>query len=123
MSARRDSADEPEAGSSGGRALLVGAVVFAAAATGLLVLSDQEKWLRLGIVAALWAALVGAFLAAKYRRQLADQRDAAADRQQIYELELEREVAARREYELEVDAEAKRQAEEESRDDIDGAAR
>jgi len=118
MNARRDSADEPEAGSSGGRALLVGAVLFAAAATGLLVLSDQEKWLRLGIVAALWAALVGAFLAAKYRRQLADQRDVAADRQQIYELELEREVAARREYELEVAAESKRQAEEESRDDI-----
>ena len=29
--------------------------------------------MRLGIVAALWAALVGAFLAARYRRQVADQ--------------------------------------------------
>ena len=88
------------------------------AATGLLVLSDQEKWLRLGIVAALWAALTGAFLAARYRRQVTDQREAVAERQQIYELELEREIAARREHELTVEAEAKRKAEESSRDDI-----
>jgi hypothetical protein len=118
MTARRDSTDGPEAGSLGGRALLVGAVVFAAAATALLVLTDQEKWLRLGIVAALWAALTGAFLAARYRRQLSDQRDTAAERQEIYELELEREVAARREHELTVEAEARRKAEEASRDDI-----
>jgi hypothetical protein len=118
MNARRDSSDGPEFGPLGGRALLIGAVVFAAAATGLLILTDQEKWLRLGIVAALWAALTGALLATWYRRQLADQRDAAADRQAIYELELEREIAARREYELEVAAQAKRQAEETSRDDI-----
>ncbi|MFI7675188.1 DUF6779 domain-containing protein [Actinophytocola sp. NPDC049390] len=118
MNARRDSSDEPEAGSSGGRVLLAGAVLFALAATGLLVLTDEERWLRLGIVAALWAALGGAFLAAKYRRQVTDQREAATERQRIYELELEREVAARREYELEVAAEAKRQAEEDSRDDI-----
>jgi len=118
MNARRDSSDEPEAGSSGGRVLLVGAVLFAAAATGLLVLTDEQRWLRLGIVAALWAALVGAFLAAKYRRQVTDQRQAAADRQELYELELEREIAARREYELELASEVKRQAEEESRDDI-----
>ena len=118
MNARRDSADEPERGSFGGRVLLAGAVLFALAATGLLVLTDEERWLRLGIVAALWAALGGAFLAAKYRRQVTDQREAAVERQKIYELELEREVAARREYELEVAAEAKRQAEEDARDDI-----
>ncbi|MGB3443019.1 MAG: DUF6779 domain-containing protein [Actinophytocola sp.] len=118
MTARRDSSHEPEAGSFGGRVLLAGAVLFAVVATGLLVLTDEQKWLRLGIVAALWAALGGAFVAARYRRQVADHRDAAAERQKIYELELEREVAARREYELEVAAEAKRQAEEDSRDDI-----
>jgi hypothetical protein len=118
MNARRDSSDGPVAGSFGGRVLLVGAVVFAAAATALLVLTDEQKWLRLGIVAALWAALTGAFLAARYRRQVTDQRDVAAERQEIYELELEREIAARREFELEVEAKAKRQAEETSREDI-----
>jgi hypothetical protein len=118
MTARRASSNGPEAGSFGGRVLLIGAVIFAATATGLLVLTEEQKWLRLGIVAALWAALTGAFLAARYRRQLTDQREAAAERQEIYELELEREIAARREYELEVAAEAKRQAEQTSRDDI-----
>lgn len=118
MNARRDASDGPEAGSMVGRALLVGAVVFAAAATGLLVLTDEQKWLRLGIVAALWAALTGAFLAVWYRRQVTDQREAIAERQQIYELELEREVAARREHELEVEAAARRKAEESSRDDL-----
>lgn len=118
MNARRDSSDGPGAGLFGGRVLLIGAVVFAAAATGLLVLTDQEKWLRLGIVAALWAALTGGFLAARYRRQLADQRETVAERQQIYELELEREIAARREHELTVEAEAKRKVEESSRDDL-----
>ncbi|HEX6358974.1 DUF6779 domain-containing protein [Actinophytocola sp.] len=118
MNARRDPSDGPEAASLGGRVLLVGAVVFAAAATGLLVLTDEQKWLRLGIVAALWAALSGAFLAARYRRQVTDQRDVVAERQEIYELELEREIAARREYELEVEAKAKRQAEESSREDL-----
>jgi uncharacterized protein DUF6779 len=118
MNARRDSPDGPEAASIAGRALLVGAVAFAAAATALLVLTDQEKWLRLGIVAALWAALTGGFLAARYRRQVTDQREALAERQRIYELELEREIAARREHELTVEAEAKRKAEETSRDDI-----
>jgi hypothetical protein len=118
MSARQDSPRGLAAGSFSGRVLLVGAVAFAAAATGLLVLTDQEKWLRLGIVAALWAALTGAFLAARYRRQVTDQREAAAERQRIYELELEREIAARREHELTVEAEAKRRAEESSREDI-----
>lgn len=118
MNAGRDSSDEPEAGLFGGRALLIGAVALAAAATGLLILTDQQKWLRLGIVAALWAALTGAYIAARYRRQLTDQREAAEERQELYELELEREVAARREHELTVEAEARRKADEQSRDDI-----
>jgi hypothetical protein len=70
-------------------------------------------------VAALWAALVGAFLAARLRRQVADSEDESSSMQAIYELELEREIAARREYELELEAEAKRKAEEQSRQDID----
>ncbi|HEY0449126.1 DUF6779 domain-containing protein [Actinophytocola sp.] len=88
------------------------------AATGVLVLSDDLKWMRLGIVAGLWAALVGAFVAARYRRQVAEREEDAVERQERYELELEREIAARREYELEVAAEAKREAEEEARDDM-----
>ncbi len=118
MTPRRDALDAPEHGSIGGRALLVAAVVLAVGATGVLVLSDDLKLMRLGIVAGLWAALVGAFIAARYRRQVAEREDEAADRQERYEFELEREVAARREHELEVEADARRLAEEESREDI-----
>src|ERR1700741_1467329 len=118
MTARRDSFDEPGHGSFGGRLLLLAAVVLAVGATAVLVLSDDQKYLRLGIIAGLWAALAGAFVAARYRRQVAEREDDAAERQERYELELEREIAARREHELVVEAEARRKAEEAARDDI-----
>lgn len=94
-------------------------MALALAAAALLVLSDDARGLRLAVVSALWAALVGAFLAARYRRQVADREDEVADLQSVYELELEREVAARREYELEIEAESRKRIQEESRDDLD----
>ncbi|MEV4645254.1 DUF6779 domain-containing protein [Saccharopolyspora sp. NPDC049357] len=99
-----------------GRSTLLwgGALVLAAAATSLLVLSDDARMLRLGLIAALWAALLGAFAVARLRHRVLESEQAAADRQRIYELELEREIAARREYELEAQAEARRRASEES---------
>jgi uncharacterized protein DUF6779 len=94
-------------------------MALALVAAALLVLSDNARWLRLAVVSALWAALVGAFLAARFRRQVADREDEVADLQSVYELELEREVAARREYELEIEAESRKRIQEESRDDLD----
>lgn len=94
-------------------------MALALVAAAVLVLSDNARWLRLAVVSALWAALVGAFLAARYRRQVADREDEVADLQSVYELELEREVAARREYELEIEAEARKRVQDESRDDLD----
>ena len=110
-------AEGPESTQTG-RVLLGAALLLAVGATAMLILADDVKWLRLGIVAALWAALVGAFVAAKFRRQVADREDEIADRQAIYELELEREVAARREFELEVEAESRRKSERASQDDM-----
>ncbi|TCO57994.1 DUF6779 domain-containing protein [Actinocrispum wychmicini] len=101
------------------RLLLGGALVLGFGATIVLVMSDDARFLKLGIVAALWAALLGVFLAARFRRQVSDGADNAADMQAVYELELEREIAARREYELELEAEAKRKADDESRQDIE----
>jgi hypothetical protein len=99
--------------------LLVAALTLALAAAAVLVASDSARMLRLAVVAALWAALVGAFLAAKYRKQVAERDDEVADLQSVYELELEREVAARREYELEIESETRKRIEEESRADIE----
>ncbi len=93
-------------------------ISLAVVATTLLVLSEDARWLRLGILAALWAALLGAFLATKYRRQAETAQESVRDAQSVYELELEREIAARREYELEAEAEIRRKVEAESRDEL-----
>lgn len=101
------------------RSWLIAGLIFAVVATALLVLSDDARWLRLGIVAALWAALLGGFLASHYRRQADRVSDSMEDAQAMYELELEREIAARREYELEIEADARSQAQDTARQEID----
>jgi hypothetical protein len=109
---------EPATRSSSGRLLLGGGLVLAVGAAGVLVLSDDQRLLRLGVLAALWAALVGAFVAAKYRGKATERDDKVADLQAMYELELEREIAARREYEARLESEIRSQVEEQSRDDV-----
>jgi hypothetical protein len=98
--------------------MLVMALGLALVSTGVLVLTDSAKWLRLAVLAALWSALLGVFLAAKYRRQATDRDSEVADLQSVYELELEREIAARREHELQVEADARRRVEDERQSDL-----
>jgi hypothetical protein len=102
-----------------GRPWFIVGFALAVVATLALVLSNDLRWLRLGIVAALWAALIGAFLAVKYRKNAVHSEDAVAEAQAVYELELEREIAARREFELEIEAETRERAEADSRDELD----
>ncbi|WP_037354782.1 DUF6779 domain-containing protein [Amycolatopsis orientalis] len=102
-----------------GRPWLVVGLLLAVGATLALVLSDDLRYLRLGIVAALWAALIGAFLAVRARKNAAHSEDAVAEAQAVYELELEREIAARREYELELETEAREAAQAQSREELD----
>lgn len=102
-----------------GRPWLLAGLCFALTATAVLVFSDDARWLRLGIVAALWAALLGAFLATSYRRQADQTQESMDEAQTIYELELEREIAARREYELEIETQARRGLEASSRQELE----
>ncbi|RZQ61645.1 DUF6779 domain-containing protein [Amycolatopsis suaedae] len=102
-----------------GKPWLVVGFVLAVGATVALVISEDMRWLRLGIVAALWAALIGAFVAAKYRRQVTATEDEVAQAQAVYELELEREIAARREFELEIEAETRDRVEASSREELE----
>ncbi|MDI5982632.1 DUF6779 domain-containing protein, partial [Amycolatopsis magusensis] len=106
-------------GRRSGRPWLVVGFALAVAATAALVLAQDLRWLRLGIIAALWAALIGAFIAAKYRKQVTTTEDEVAQAQAVYELELEREIAARREFELELEAESRERAQEDSREELD----
>lgn len=69
-----------------------------------LVFSDNVHMIRVGLVAALWAAALGALAVTRYRREAAVDKAKVGDLQKVYQLQLEREVAARREYELAVEA-------------------
>ncbi|WP_435154511.1 DUF6779 domain-containing protein [Amycolatopsis sacchari] len=102
-----------------GRPWFVVGLALAVAATLALVLADDIRYLRLGIVAALWAALVGAFLAVRYRKQAATTEEAVAQAQEVYELELEREIAARREYELEIENDVRAKMQADAREELD----
>ena len=46
-------------------------LILAVVATVVMVFSDNPVWMRVGTLAALWAAFIGAFLVARYRRQAA----------------------------------------------------
>jgi hypothetical protein len=113
-----DEDEEPSDDSRSARLLMVAVLALAVASTAVLVLTDSAQWLRFGVLAALWAALLGVFLASRFRKAMAEKENQVADLQSVYELELEREVAARREYELEVEAAARKRVEEANREDL-----
>jgi hypothetical protein len=93
------------------RFLMMSTVVMAAAAAVLAVGTQDARLLRLGLVAALWAALLGAFAAAQMRREARSSAEHAARLRSAYQLELEREVTARRAHTLTVERELREQVE------------
>lgn len=97
-------------------AALVAGVVAAAA---IALASDDPRWLRLGVLAALWAALLAAFAVVRLRRDTADGAERAEAMRAVYRLELEREVLARREHELTVERDIRTKVEKEGRDELD----
>ncbi|HWR49024.1 MAG TPA: DUF6779 domain-containing protein [Pseudonocardiaceae bacterium] len=101
------------------RVLMVSTVVMAAAAAAVLVLGTPDaRLLRLGLVAALWAALLGAFATARLRGEISSCAEQADQLRTAYQRELEREVAARREHTLTVEREFRAQAELSQRREI-----
>ncbi|MDQ4012007.1 MAG: hypothetical protein M3228_15240, partial [Actinomycetota bacterium] len=102
-----------------GRILMLGTIVLAVAAAAVLALGAQDaRLLRLGLIAALWAALLGAFAAARMRREISSDANRADELRTVYQLELEREVAARREHLVTVERELREQAEQTERGEI-----
>ncbi|MEV5838236.1 DUF6779 domain-containing protein [Nocardia sp. NPDC052112] len=79
-------------------------ILLGLVASVFLVFSDRLQFVRIGLVAALWAAVVGALAATRYRKEATIDKAKVRDLQTVYELQLEREVTARREYELGVEA-------------------
>lgn len=118
---RRPEGSRPKSSQSGLRmAQLAMAVLFALAmvATVVMVFSDNELWMRIGLLAALWSALVGALLFARERRQTQTSADREAELKRVYSLELESEVSARRERELSLREELREEVRAENEESI-----
>ena len=95
--------------------LLGGLIFLAVVASIIMVFTDSVPLLRIGLVAALWAAVIGAIAMTKYRKASENDAARARDLKLVYELQLEREISARREYELVVETQVRRQVEEQVR--------
>lgn len=86
-----------------GRLFLGASVLLGVVASIFLVLSDSLQFIRVGLVLALWAAVLGAWAVNRYQAKVRDMR-------RVYELELEREINARREHEIGVEARVRAEA-------------
>lgn len=84
----------------------------------MIITSEMNIAGSLAVITALWAAVIGAILVTKYRRQ-ADAADAKVrDLRLVYELQLEREIAARRQYELGVESQIRKEVGAEAGDEL-----
>ena len=99
-------------------------VVLAVGGSVVMVFSDSPQLLRLAVVALLWVAVVCSIAVTKYRREAVTSEIRARELQKVYELELEREINARREHELLVERDLREQVHAQSRaessDDLAG---
>ncbi|MEV6274367.1 DUF6779 domain-containing protein [Nocardia sp. NPDC051832] len=87
-----------------GKLFIGSLILLGLVASVFLVFSNSLQFVRIGLVAALWAAVIGALAATRYRKEATIDKAKARDLQKVYELQLEREVTARREYELGLEA-------------------
>ncbi|UXA17625.1 DUF6779 domain-containing protein [Mycobacterium sp. SMC-4] len=84
-------------------------LVLAIAASSALVFTSRVELLKLAVILALWAAVVAAFVSVIYRRQSDSDQAKVRDLKLVYDLQLEREISARREYELTVESHLRRE--------------
>ncbi|CAN5350544.1 hypothetical protein BH09ACT7_BH09ACT7_07090 [soil metagenome] len=95
--------------------LLTVLLVLAIAASSALVFTNRVELLKLAVILALWAAVVGAFVSVIYRRQSDADAAKVRDLKLVYDLQLDREISARREYELTVETHLRRELSSELR--------
>jgi hypothetical protein len=92
--------------------------VLAVAATVVMVISDDSRVLRLSVLAAVWAALLAAFALTRARRDVRAAENRQEESKRTYEIELLREVSARREYEFKVAETARAEADAAHREEL-----
>ncbi|KAA0097528.1 hypothetical protein CIW49_16775 [Mycolicibacterium sp. P1-18] len=98
-----------------GSLLLTALLVLAIVSSSALVFTDKVALLKLAVIVALWAAVVGAFVSFIYRRQADLDQAKSRDLKLVYDLQLDREISARREYELSVETHLRRELASEMR--------
>jgi hypothetical protein len=89
--------------------LLTALLVLAIGASSALVFTNRAELLKLAVILALWAAIVAAFVSVIYRRQSDVDQARVRDLKLVYDLQLDREISARREYELTVESQLRRE--------------
>ncbi|MDT5186904.1 MAG: hypothetical protein QOI29_5062 [Mycobacterium sp.] len=89
--------------------LLTVLLVLAIGASSALVFTNRAELLKLAVILALWAAVVAAFVSVIYRRQSDIDQAKVRDLKLVYDLQLDREISARREYELSVETQLRRE--------------
>ncbi len=92
-----------------GWVLLTVLLVLAIGSSSALVFTDRVELLKLAVILALWAAVVAAFVSVIYRRQSDIDQAKVRDLKLVYDLQLDREISARREYELSVETQLRRE--------------
>jgi hypothetical protein len=93
-------------------------IVLAVAGTGMWIFSDDKRWGVVALILLIWGLVIAAFLIARYLRDLRGAEAKEHDLKTVYDLQLEREIAARREYELTVERELRAEIRGESNDEL-----
>lgn len=101
-----------------GQAVMVVLLLLAVVATVVMVFTESAVWMRIGTLAALWSAFLGVFLVGRYKRQATSEAARVRDLHTVYELQLEREISARREHELVVEKNLRAQVRQETSDSV-----
>src|ERR1700740_2504861 len=92
-----------------GWVLLTALLVLAIGDSFALVFTNWVELLKLAVILALWAAFAGAFVSVLYRRQSDADQSRVRDLKLVYDLQLDRDISARREYELTVESQLRRE--------------
>ncbi|WP_345312014.1 DUF6779 domain-containing protein [Gordonia alkaliphila] len=100
---------------------LIGLFIVLALISSLLMVLGKDISITgsLAVIAALWAAVIGAVLVTKYRRQADVAESRNRDLRLVYELQLEREIAARRQYEAEVETAVRQEVAQETNEEFE----
>jgi hypothetical protein len=99
--------------------LLTVLLVLAILSSSALVFTNRVELLKLAVILSLWAAVVAAFVSVTYRRQSDSDQARARDLKLVYDLQLDREISARREYELTLETHLRRELASELRAQAD----